>query len=78
MTVEPTKKITRHGYDREAEMEYYSEAQVCPECRNSASDEIPVTVVVDNAGLVKMKYLCLKCGCEWEVEPYHEERKVEA
>lgn len=69
------KKITRHGHDREAELEYYREAQVCPECGRSTSNKTPVMC---NAGLVKVKYLCRKCGCRWEVEPYHKECKAEA
>ena len=70
------KKITRHGHDREAELEYYREAQVCPECGNSGLLKVVGIISIDFKSA--MKYSCRECGCKWVVMPYHKKSKAEA
>ncbi len=60
------------GEDFTAWAEYYRKARICPHCGNDekvAESEHPF------GGVRMRRYVCLKCGWNWEVEAYHEENE---
>ncbi len=60
------------GEDFTAWAEYYRKARICPHCGNDdkvAESEHPF------GGVWVRRYVCLKCGWNWEVEAYREENE---
>ena len=78
--MEVKKKITRQSYDYAKLREYYHEASICPNCGNDNIHEVVSSPVfaANKDGEAVRSYLCLKCGCKWEVEPYSEDSEEEA
>ena len=65
------KHITALPYDKDAEKKYYTEAKICPHCKNSDS------VIEDyfyDAWIFPHTYRCYKCGCEWAVKKFKKKR----